>query len=221
MPFERTYGAGLFGYLSRHPEQELAFQRSMADRSRQEVESVLAAYDFAAFGEGLLVDVGGGTGTLLEAILTAAPGLRGLLFDRLETVPGARERLAATSVAARCEVRGGDVMESVPSGGDVYLLSRVVHDFDDEAVHRILSTCRQAMGTGATLLLVEAILPERAHERPAAIRMDLSMLMLLGGRERTEREFAGLLRGAGLEPRRVVPTGSPTGIGIVEARKGG
>jgi precorrin-6B methylase 2 len=219
VPFERAYGAELFGYLAGHPDEERAFQRSMADRSRQEVEAVLAAYDFGALGDGLLVDVGGGTGTLLEAILAAAPHLRGLLFDRPETLAGARERLLATSVAARCELVGGDVRDAVPTGGDVYLLSRVVHDFDDEAVHRILSRCHEAMAPGATLLIVEAILPELAREQPAAIRMDLNMLMLLGGRERTEVEFERLLRDAGFEPQRAVPTGSPTGIGVLEARQ--
>jgi hypothetical protein len=208
--------------MMRHGENPLEVTRRLRAKLLElrpglpEGVRVVPCYDRTPLIEGAVRTV---TGTLLEAILTAAPRLRGLLFDRPVTVAGAEGRLAGTGVAARCELVAGDMLDSVPSGGDAYLLSRVLHDFDDEAARRILSRCHDAMGAGGTLLVVDAILPERAQEGPAAIRMDLSMLMLLGGRERTEREFAGLLQDAGLEAQRVVPTGSPTGIGILEARK--
>ena len=213
--FEGAHGLGFFAYLAEHPDLGAAFQGSMADRSRQEAADVVAAYDFGAFGR--LVDVGGGTGVLLGQILAAAPRLRGVLFDRPEVVEQARERLAAAGLAGRCEFVAGDFFASVPPGGDAYLLSRVVHDWDDGAARRILATCHRAMGDASRLLLVEAVLPERARDSLAAIRMDLHMLLLLRGRERTEAEFEGLLARAGFRQTRIVPTRAPVGLGVVEA----
>jgi hypothetical protein len=213
--FERVYGSSFFDYLSQHPERAAEFQQSMADRSWQEAADVVAAYDFRPFRR--LVDVGGGTGILLAAILGAAPALHGLLFDRPAVVDRARERLAATGLASRCEVVGGDFFAGLPPGGDVYLLSRVLHDWDDAAAERILSSCRRAMDAGGTLLLVEAVLPERAREQPAVTRMDLHMFLLSTGRERTAAEFERLLVAGGFQMRRILPTGSPAGISLVEA----
>jgi hypothetical protein len=213
--FERAYGSSLFAYLSAHPAQGEAFQRSMTDRSRQEAVDVVAAYVFGNFGR--LVDVGGGTGVLLAQIIAATPGLRGVLFDRPEVIEQAQERLGAAGLADRCEFVGGDFFAAVPRGGDAYLLSRVIHDWDDEAAHRILTTCHSAMADDGVLLLVEAILPERALESPAAIRMDLHMLILLHGRERTGAEYDRLLERAGFRRTRIVPTRSPVGLGVIEA----
>jgi hypothetical protein len=213
--FERVHGVGFFEYLSRHPEVGAAFQGSMADRSRREAADVIAAYDFGRFEH--LVDVGGGHGILLEAILRAAPRSRGVLLDQPPVVARARERLEVAGLAGRCAFAPGDFFAAVPPGGDAYLLSRVVHDWDDAAAVRILARCRAAMGDGGTLLLVEAILPELAREQPAAIRMDLNMLMLLHGRERTAEEYEGLLEGARFRLARVVPTRSPTGVSVIEA----
>jgi len=175
----------------------------MADRSRQEAGDVVAANDFGRFRR--LVDVGGGVGVLLAQILAATPHLHGVLFDRPEVVEQARERLTAVGVTERSEFVGGDFFISVPSGRDAYLLSRVIHDWDDEAALQILASCYRAMKDGGTLLLVEAILPERAHDNPAAIRMDLHMLMLSTGRERTRAEFERLLSQTGFGLTRVVP----------------
>jgi O-methyltransferase domain len=129
-----------------------------------------------------------------------------------------RDRLRSIA-EARVECRTGDFFASVPPGADAYLLSRVIHDWDDADAHRILTRCREAMGPHARLLLVEALMPERAVDAPEAIRMDLHMLMLLGARERTEAEYRALLADAGLALRRVVPTGSPTGLSVVEATR--
>ena len=213
--FERAYGSSLFEHLSQHPDLGASFQRSMADRSRQEAVDVVAAYDFGTFRR--LVDVGGGSGVLLAEILAATPELRGILFDRPEVMERARKHLGAIGVTERCELVGGDFFASIPPGGDAYMLSRVIHDWDDEAALQILATCHRAMEDGGTVLLVEAILPEWARENPAAIRMDLHMLMLLEGRERTAVEFEQLLAKAGFLPTRVVPTRSPVGLSIVEA----
>lgn len=151
--FEQVHGDRFFDHLRRHPEQEAAFQASMAGRSEQEAVDVVAAYDFGGIGR--LVDVGGGHGILLGAILRSAPDLRAVLV-------------------------GGDFFAGVPAGADACLLSRVLHDWSDDDARRVLATCRAAMGPGSRLLVVEAILPERAADQPAVIRMDLYMLVLLG-----------------------------------------
>ncbi|HJU02167.1 MAG TPA: methyltransferase, partial [Actinomycetes bacterium] len=213
--FEHVHGDRFFDHLRRHPEQEAAFQASMTGRSEQEAGDVVAAYDFGGIGR--LVDVGGGHGILLGAILRSAPELRAVLVDQPAVVADARRRLAADGVADRCKLVGGDFFAEVPAGADAYLLSRVLHDWTDDAAHRVLATCRSAMGPGSRLLVVEAILPERAADQPAVIRMDLHMLVLLGARERTEAQFRRLLADAGFEVRRVVPTRSAAGLSVIEA----
>lgn len=215
VPFEHTHGVGFFEYLAQHPERGAEFQASMEDRARQEAADVVAAYDFWSFGR--LVDVGGGHGILLTEILTAVSQLQAVLLERPPVVERARERMEATGLAGRCEFVAGDFFATVPPDGDAYVLSRVIHDWDDEAAVRILSNCRRAVGQGGTLLLVEAVLPERAREQPAAIRMDLHMLALLHGQERTVAEYERLLGAAGFRLGRVVPTESPAGVSVIEA----
>jgi SAM-dependent methyltransferase len=210
IPFERVYGERFFAHLSRRPADEAAFQASMAARSEREARDVAAAYDFSAVRR--LVDVGGGSGALLATILDAAPQVEGVLLDRPAAVEQARRRLAG-----RAECVAGDFFAAVPAGADAYLLSRVIHDWPDDDAIRILRSCRAAMAPGARLLLVEAVLPERAADAPEAIRMDLHMLILFGGRERTEREYARLLGAAGLALRRVIPTDSPSGVCVLES----
>jgi hypothetical protein len=202
IPFEVVHGEPFFTHLAARPADSAAFQASMAARSAQEAAAVVAAYDFRRFRR--LVDVGGGPGVLLRAVLAATPGLDGLLFDRPEVV-----RTATLPAAA------GDFFTSVPGGADAYLLSRVLHDWDEDDALRMLRTCRAAMNPHATLLIVEAVLPRRAADDPAAVRMDLNMLMLLHGRERTEAEYAALLDAAGLTLVSTVPT--TAGVHLLEA----
>ena len=213
--FEHVHGERFFEHLAADPEREAAFQASMADRARREAADVVAVYDFAGLRE--LVDVGGGSGVLLEAILRATPGLRGVLIDRPEAVERAGARLATAGLDGLAECVAGDFFDAVPPGADAYLLSRVLHDWDDADARRILATCRAAMPAGARLLLVDAIVPERAQDAPEAIRMDLHMLMLLRARERTEAQFRELLAGAGFDLRRVVPTASAANLSVLEA----
>ncbi|MGD9890938.1 MAG: methyltransferase [Dehalococcoidia bacterium] len=214
--FEQIRGQSFFDYLAEHSDEAAVFQGSMAARSTQEAASVVASYDFGRFHR--LVDVGGGHGILLAAILQAAPALHGTLLDRPVAVEHARRQLEAIDVIDRCTLVEGDFFAAVPAGDDGYLLSRVILDWDDEAARRILRRCHEAMPPDGTLLLVEAILPEHAADQPAAIRMDLHMLTLLGGRERTEAEYRELLESAGFRLQRVVPTPSTVGIRILEAK---
>jgi hypothetical protein len=205
VPFESVHGERFFAHLAAHPELVGAFQASMRDRSAREAAAVVAAYDFAVFGT--VVDIGGGGGVLLTAILDAAPDVSGVLFDRPEVT--ARSPLPAVA---------GDFFVDVPAGADAYLLSRVIHDWSDADAVAILRTCRRAMTDSARLLLVEAELPERAADHPAAIRMDLHMLALLGGRERTRAEYAALLAEADLRLTAVVPADPVSGVHVYEAR---
>lgn len=204
-PFERVHGMTFFQYLDAHPANSARFQGSMAVRAAREAAAVVEAYDFRRFRS--LVDVGGGSGVLLREILHAAPQLSATLFDRPEVVRDAQ--LPAV---------GGDFFSDVPAGADAYVLSRVIHDWSDHEAVAILRTVRSAIPDTGTLLLVEAVLPERAADDPAAIRMDVHMLTLLGGQERTADEFTALLDVAGFRLDRVLPTGPRSGVHVLVAR---
>lgn len=215
-PFEEVYGRAFFDHLDHTPADQTAFQHSMSGRAAQETAHLVAAYDWSTVQR--LVDVGGGRGTVVEALLHANPGLTAVLFDQPAVVHQARQRDWAAGPASRCEFVGGDFFTSVPGGADVYLLSRVIHDWDDDNAIRVLVSCREAMTPDSRLLIADAVLPRRAQEQPAAIRMDLHMLLLLGARERTRPQVERLLAQAGLELRRLMPTASPDGLGIIEAQ---
>jgi hypothetical protein len=145
------------------------------------------------------------------------PAMSATLIDRPAMVDRARREMDDAGLTDRCTFVAADFFESVPAGGDAYLLSRVLHDWNDEDATCILRTCHAAMPAGARLLVVDAVLPDRARDLPSAIRMDLAMLLLLNARERTASEFEVLLSGAGFRLRRIVPTGSPTGLAVIEA----
>jgi hypothetical protein len=205
IPFEAAHGRSIFEHLADNPAEAASFQASMSARVARDAAAIVACFDFGKFST--VVDVGGGRGTFLAAVLDATPGLEGVLFDRPEVVEG-----------AGMPAVGGDFFDEVPSGADCYVLSRVVHDWDDAAAVAILRTCRRAMPTSGTLLLIEALLPERAVDSPAAVRMDLHMLALVPGRERTEAELAQLLRAADLDLVEVTPADPRSGLHVLTAR---
>lgn len=185
------------------------FNAGMTVLSATTADAVVAAYDFP--DRGVVVDVGGGRGRLLAAILQAKPSLRGVLLDLPTVVADAPRLLAEAGVADRCEMLEGDMFSSVPGDGDIYLLSRVVDSFDDVRVVDLLRNCRRAMGSRARLLVVEPVLPERIERGvPPAVQdrllMDLTMLVRTGGCERTESQYRALLASAGLRLERVIPT---------------
>jgi hypothetical protein len=204
----RLWGMELFEYLARHSEASAGFDRAMAGSYLERNAALLSTFDFS--GIGTLVDVGGGHGTLLGAILAANPGMRGILFDRPEVVAGAHEILRAAGVADRCERVGGSCFDAVPEGGDAYLLAAVIHSWDDAEAAAVLRNCGRAMGPRSRLLVVEHIIPpgDAAHRGKLT---DVEML-LVGGRERTEPEFRALLTAAGFRLTRIVPTGAPHSV---------
>ncbi|ORV50798.1 hydroxyneurosporene methyltransferase [Mycolicibacter engbaekii] len=206
-------GMPIFEYLDTDPELAQVFNDAMTGASAIAIESAVPAYDFSS--SKLIVDVGGGHGALLAAVLRRAPDARGVLFDLPQVVAGAGAAMSAAGVASRCDVQGGSFFESVPVGGDTYLLKTVIHDWDDDRSRAILRNVRSAIAPGGKLLLFEMVLPEGAPAH-LGLLLDLEMLVTAGGQERTRREYGELLAATGFELRRVVPTTSP--LAIVEAR---
>jgi SAM-dependent methyltransferase len=176
---------------------ELVCQNSLAE--------ILAAYDFSRFER--VMDVGGGQGALLQGILSAYPKLRGVLADLPSVVAGATE-LRMGAVADRCEIVGINFFKAVPEGADAYLMKSIIHDWDDEAALKILKNCRRAIRGDGKLLVMEHVLKPANEPDPNLGRfMDLNMLIFVTGHERTEAEFAALLRAGGFSLTRVIPTG--------------
>jgi crotonobetainyl-CoA:carnitine CoA-transferase CaiB-like acyl-CoA transferase/SAM-dependent methyltransferase len=205
--FQHVFGMGAFEYFARHPEDAATFAEAMTALTAPVAAAVVAAYDFSRFGS--IVDVGGGHGVLLTAIVKANPGLRGILFDLPHVTEGAKQRFETAGVAGRCDVVAGDFFEAVPAGSDAYLLKHVIHDWDDARSVKILENCRRAMAAPGKLLLVEMVLPPRM-DQSAASRMaagsDVNMLVNTGGRERTEAEYRALFEAARFTLTRIVPT---------------
>lgn len=199
--YRHVHGVDLWEYITEHPEEGTIFDRAMTANSHGITEAVVAAYDFSPFGR--VVDVGGGQGRLLAAILAAHQAMRGVLLDRPEVVVHARPVLEAASVASRCEVVGGNFFEAVPTGGDAYVLKLILHDWDDAASLGVLAACRRACGRQARLLVMERVVAPPNEGAESKIS-DLNMLVSPGGQERTREEFAALLAAAGFRLERVV-----------------
>jgi len=211
--FDRQFGMGVFEYFCQNPDAGTIFNEAMTNWTTQASAAVAASYDFSHVGS--IVDVGGNQGTLLATILRQYPTARGILFDRPQVVSTAEDRLAKAGVGDRCRIVGGDFFASVPSGGDAYLLSYVLHDWDDDRCVAILARCRQAMPETGRLLVIEMVLPE-SNEPSFGKWLDLHMLVMSSGRERTAEQYRTLLQAGGFDLERVIPT--PAGSSIVEAR---
>jgi hypothetical protein len=207
--FRHVYGVDIWTYRQRHPELSARFDRAMTALSRPETAAAVAAYDFGRFNR--VVDIAGGNGVFLAAILAKHPALHGVLFDQPSVAAGAALLLARARVADRCERVGGDFFEAVPPGGDVYLLKSILHDWEDDDCRRILRTVRAAMTPGTPLLIVERDLG-RPNERADAKFIDLTMLVAPGGRERTADEYAALATSAGFRFVGVTPSAADTAI---------
>lgn len=212
-PVEAT-GMEPWDYYGKHRDEGEQFSRAMADISGMAMGPVLETYDFSSVRK--LVDVGGAHGTLLAAILKQYPTIKGVLFDLPHAQPGGRAAMEQAGLANRVEAIGGDFFASVPAGGDLYLLKHILHDWNDERCVAILKNIRAAMAPGAKVVVVELALPPGAEPAPAQL-MDLNMLVMLDGRERTAQQYGALFEKSGLRLTRYIPTPSPIGICEAEA----
>lgn len=215
--FEKAFGAGVWEYRGRHPEYGALFDSAMSTVASAHLDAVLAAYTFSSFRR--VVDLGGGVGAFLTALLSAHPGMQGVLFDLPHVAEAAREHIANAGLAQRCEVQSGDLFAGVPPGAHAYVLSRVIHDWDDAPAGVILGNCRRAMPQGGKVLLLERVLPgapARSEAARSLLISDLTMMVMNGGRERTEDQYRALLAASGLRLVRIVRTA--TEISVLEAQ---
>ena len=210
--FEHVFGASVWEYFAEHPEPAKTFDQAMTGLSNGLNAPVVAAYDFAPFGT--VCDIAGGHGSLIATMLAATPSLRGILFDSARVIAGAGATLEAAGVADRCTLASGDFFESVPEGADLYTMKFIIHDWDDERSRVILRNIRQVIPSGGKLLLFESVIPP-GNALSFGKLIDIEMLTIPGGRERTEREFAELFASGGFRLTRVLPTACP--LSVVEA----
>jgi ubiquinone/menaquinone biosynthesis C-methylase UbiE len=209
--FESTFGMPIFEYLEAHPEIAAAFDGHQAQGGRALHAAVARSLEFDA--NETIIDLGGGNGSLAAAILQRHPELHAAIFDLPHLIERARAA-ADPALNGRCEFIAGSFFGHVPPGADAYLLSRVLHDWDDDQAAAILANCRRAMRTSARLLVIERIVPPGDEPHPSKF-MDLNMLLIAGGRERTEGEYRALLERSGLHLDRIIDTA--TAVSVLEA----
>jgi hypothetical protein len=208
--FDQIFGQPLFTYLSAHSADAERFDNAMTAYSRVAIDALIQAYDFSPFAT--VVDVAGGKGSLLGAVLAQAPEAHGILFELPHVIEGAR--FADYLPQSRVKLVAGSFFESIPGGASAYLMKNILHVWDDESARRIVDSCRRAAASSSKLLVMEAIVPGPNQPSLASI-VDIAMLVLLAGRERTVEQYGDLLASAGFRLERVVPTASH--IAILEA----
>ena len=218
--FEFLYGMKEFDYLAKNPETARVFNQAMTDLTAYAVDEILATVNFSPYRT--IVDVGGGQGLLLRSILQAYPEASGILFDQPEVLEPAGQLIESAGLADRCAVVAGNFFDSVPAGGDLYVLKNVLHAWDDEGCLPILRNCRQAIAQNGTLMVLEHVMVERAVldcDLQSTALADLHMFVITGeGRIRTEVDFARLLGAAGFRLTRITPTHS--GTAVIESSPG-
>ena len=212
--FDHAFGMDVWKYFAQNPDNAKIFNDAMSGMTAQANEALHASYDFA--GINTLVDIGGGHGGLITSILRRNPQMRGILFDSPEVIDGATALVSGSDVADRCELVGGSFFESVPEGGDAHILKWIIHDWDDEKSVAILKNSHRALAENGKLILVEAVVPSGGEPHFAKF-IDLNMLVMTGGRERTEEEFRRLYEASGFRLTRVVPTESP--FSVIEGKR--
>lgn len=207
--FNRLFGMSVWEYRAQHPEDARIFDEAMASFTAAGNEAILSGYDFLPFSK--IVDVGGGDGSLISGILEANPAVEGVVFDLSHAIMHAQQRLEAAGLTNRCQAVAGDFFESVPAGGDAYVLKWIIHDWEDDRAVTILRNCRRVMSEQAKLLLIEAVIPP--DNAPSFHKfMDLNMLVMTGGRERTEAEYRTLLAAADLNLTGIIATQSEMSV---------
>jgi O-methyltransferase domain len=208
--WDAAMGEPIFDFLAHEPDAATLFNDAMIGIHGGEPPAVALAYPFA----GTVIDVGGGSGNMLVNVLRQHPDVRGVVYDLPHVVVEAQRRLEAEGLATRARVEGGSFFGGVPAGGNAYILSHIIHDWDEARCVRILSHCREAKAAGGKVLIVEMVVPPPNVPHPAKM-LDIVMLAVPGGRERTADEYRALLAKAGLRLTRVIPTASP--VSVIEA----
>ena len=216
IPFEHAHGQPVMAWLGEHPGAADVYNGANAVKAMTAHRAIVDAYDFS--GISVLTDVGGGYGTLMAEILSTHPHMKGVVADLPAVIPGAEEEIRARGLESRCRAAACDFFKEIPVGSDAYLMSHILHDWDDEPAGQILNTCHKAMTPGSKLLVVETIIPP-GNEFSIAKLMDLEMFVMGGGRERTESEFRDLFESWGFTLSRIVPTRE--GIAVLEGIRSG
>lgn len=211
--FEKIYGEPVFDWLSKYPDQAAVFDQAMVDVHGGETPAMIEAYDFS--GIRVLADVGGGNGSLLRGVLPHYPSLQGMLCDLPSVVERAAPRIEAAGLADRLRTAPTNFFEKVPTGGDAYLLRHIIHDWDDAESLKILRNVRRAVPSDGRLLLVESVIQPGNDPHPAKL-LDLNMLVIPGGKERTEAEYRKLYGEAGFELVSITPTKGI--VSVIEGR---
>jgi O-methyltransferase domain/Dimerisation domain len=211
----KALGMDAWEYYKKNHDEGFHFAEAMSGLSHLAMQAVLVSYSFA--GARKVVDVGGSHGSFLAAVLRREKAARGVLFDRPEVIDGASATLEEAGVSERVDRVGGSFFESVPAGGDVYLLKHILHDWNDDECVKILRNVREAMVVDARVVVVEMLITDKGPPSPAPL-LDLNMLVMLTGKERTTEDFAVLFAKAGLKLQAVTPTQSP--LAVIEARRG-
>jgi ubiquinone/menaquinone biosynthesis C-methylase UbiE len=214
MAWDKVFGKPVFDYLGEHPDKARIFDAAMVGIHGRESSAVLDAYDFSAIG--VVADIGGGNGSQITEILKKHNRMKGILFDLPHVIERATERLQAAGLRDRCQLVSGSFFDAVPPGADAYLMRHIIHDWDDDKCLTILRNCHRAMTPSSKLLVVESVIPP-GNEPFHGKFLDLVMLLIPGGKERTENEYRTLFERAGFELTRIVPTG--TEVSIVEGKK--
>jgi hypothetical protein len=208
-----AHGTDFWSYLADHPEEAHHFNRSMANISNAAMKAVLARYDFSHAD--VVCDVGGGAGSVVSLLLEANPKQCGMVFDVPSVIDDARTFWKASPLAERCSFAAGNFFESVPPGADVYVLKNIINNWDDANARMILENCRRAMSDTAKLVLLETPLVD---DGPTfSFLLDIHVMVLFGGRERTPAEYRALMAASGLELTQMVPTGGL--LTVIEARR--
>lgn len=209
--FDEAHGMPIFEWLKKNPQASKVYNEANAIKAKGSHRAIIDAYDFS--GISILTDVGGGYGALMAEILEANPAMNGVVADLPSVVKRARKEIEARNLGARCKVVECDFFTKIPAGSDAYLLSHVIHDWDDERCRVILKNCHKVMKSSSKLLVVEYVIP-RGNEFSIAKLLDIEVFVIGGGRERTESEFRDLLESSGFRLSRIVPT--EEGISVVE-----
>jgi hypothetical protein len=211
--FEKSLGMNIFDYFAKHPDEGSLFSETMLGFHGAESAAVAAAYNFSE--SKTIVDVGGATGNLVATILGKFPQSRGVVFDLPHVAADARAAIQSAGLSNRLSFEPGSFFENVPTGGDAYLLSHIIHDWPEDRCLTILRNCRRAMNPNGRMLIIEMVLPPGNTPHPGKM-LDMMMLVGPGGQERTQAEYESLLAKADLQLARVVPTESA--VSVVEAR---